>query len=283
MLSFQKVIGVVILFQPQNNVIDHINSYLPYLKLLYIIDNSKIQNKTLIEQINLLDKCQYLFNNGNYGISKPLNLAADNAIKKDAAWLLTMDQDSYFKSNDFYKLITFAQKQDYTKTAIVSALQSSYLDEYNIEKLTDEPFTIITSGNLINLSLYEKIGEFNENYFIDGIDTEYALRVHQKNYTIKRLNNIILCHQLGNTTNHQGCIVRNHSPLRRFYMTRNALDLIAQSYKSHPRFALSTAKSIIINFKNILFYENQKKAKIVFMIKGLLAYITSQWGKFEKS
>lgn len=279
--------GVVVLYHPSRTVFKNIATYLPYLRTLYIIDNTEQPTDLFTDRIRTLGNCLYIQNRQNIGIASALNIAAKKAIYNSATWLLTMDQDSAFKGDDCLQLINYAMKQNVHEVGIVSPLQSSYLDEHSSEQLSDEPFTVITSGNLISLAAYQIIGGFNEQYFIDAVDTEYCLRLHQHKFKIKRLNNLVLQHSLGETRQyenkfHNKITLRNHNKIRRFYMTRNNLDLARKSLFTFPRFAISTLKNILVDIKNIFFYEDQKMDKIHYIFKGFLAFSRGNWGKIRE-
>ncbi len=279
--------GVVVVYHPSTTVFKNIATYLPYLRTLYIIDNTEQPTDLFSDRTQIPDNCYYIQNRENIGIARALNIAAKKAIDNSATWLLTMDQDSAFNNQDCLYLINYALEQDGNEIGIISPMQSSYLDEYHPETLSEEPFTVITSGNLISLAAYSKIGGFNEKYFIDAVDSEYCMRLHQHKFKIKRLNHLVLQHSLGETRQHENRLhkkitLRNHNKFRRFYMTRNSLDLACKSLFTFPHFAFSTLKSIVVDIKNILFYEDQKMAKIHYIFKGFLAFLSGNWGKIRE-
>ena len=55
----------------------------------------------------------------------------------------------------------------------------------------------MTSDNIINLDIYKKIGGFKDWLFIDGIDIEYCMSLHNNNYKILRIDTIEIDHNLG--------------------------------------------------------------------------------------
>ncbi|MCL5027439.1 MAG: glycosyltransferase [Bacteroidetes bacterium] len=89
-----KIAGVTVLYQPSEEVILNILSYLNQIDLLYIIDNSEEINIEIIDRIREYDRIKILDNYGNVGIAAALNKAARKAIEDDYDFLLTMDQDT---------------------------------------------------------------------------------------------------------------------------------------------------------------------------------------------
>ena len=57
--------------------------------------------------------------------------------------------------------------------------------------------SLITSGSLINTSIFSEIGGYNEKLFIDEVDHEYCYRIKMLGYSVLQLENILLNHTLG--------------------------------------------------------------------------------------
>ncbi len=127
-----KIVGVVVLYNPDESIIKNINSYINDIEKLYLVDNSENKNHDLINKImSISDKCIYVDNNGNQGIAHALNVGARLAIENGADWLLTMDQDTSFSENDLIKIQEELLAVDSTNTAIVAP--SHYLgDDINL-------------------------------------------------------------------------------------------------------------------------------------------------------
>lgn len=86
------IAGVVVLYNPDPIVIQNIQSYLPFLYVLYVIDNSESPNMNIVEQLRELgEKIKYIALGENRGVAYALNLGATLAIESGADWLLTMD------------------------------------------------------------------------------------------------------------------------------------------------------------------------------------------------
>ncbi len=277
-----KINGVVVLYNPEETIIDNITSYLDNVEKLYIIDNSESKNTELINEIvSISKKCIYIDNNGNQGIAHALNVGARLAIENAADWLLTMDQDTSFSENDLIKIQEELLAVDSTNTAIVSP--SHYLGD-DIKPFYNE--IVMTSGNLINLHLFEKIGEFDENLFIDSVDTEYCLRIYSMKYKIKRIPSVILNHNLGDIKEYKILGVKfkptNHNPIRRYYITRNRFYVWDKYNTLYPSFIkwekMATVKELI----KVILFEKDKLKKIQFSLNGYIDYKKNKSGKYER-
>lgn len=277
-----KIVGVVVLYNPDESIIKNINSYINDIEKLYLVDNSENKNHDLINKImSISDKCIYVDNNGNQGIAHALNVGARLAIEIGADWLLTMDQDTSFSENDLIKIQEELLAVDITNTAIVSP--SHYLGD-DIKPFYNE--IVMTSGNLINLHLFGKIGEFDENLFIDSVDTEYCLRIYSMRYKIKRIPSVILNHNLGDIKEYKILGVKfkptNHNPIRRYYITRNRFYVWDKYNTLYPSFIkwekMATVKELI----KVILFEKDKLKKIQFSLNGYIDYKKNKLGKYEQ-
>ena len=76
--KIMKIPATVIWYNPDNENIKNIRTYIDYVEKLYIIDNSKENNKKLADSLNNL-KAEYIYNDKNLGIAKAWNLACEKA------------------------------------------------------------------------------------------------------------------------------------------------------------------------------------------------------------
>lgn len=278
----KKIAAVTVLYNPTKKIIQNISGYIDKVDKVYVIDNSNDSNKKL-----LIDnkKIEYLPNYTNLGISNSLNKACNLAIDEGYEFLLTMDQDSLFEKNEFQKMIDYINKSDLKKVAIVSpnhnvkGLQNKETSEI------DHPLEVMTSGNIINLKLYKKIGKFREEYFIDDVDIEYGLRLNKMGYQIDRLNYVLLNHHLGDTKSkiilgHQ-FVYSNHNPQRRYYMTRNTLKLCDEYQNDFPEYCDYLKRGLFGQAQNIILFEKDKFKKLKGMHNGYKDYKNNISGKQE--
>ena len=62
--------GLVVLYNPDRNVIENIQSYIRQLSKLYVVDNSEVCKNKIIENIKAFNNSKYIFNSENLGIAK---------------------------------------------------------------------------------------------------------------------------------------------------------------------------------------------------------------------
>ena len=183
------------------------------------------------------------------------------------------------------KLIEYTIQLDDKITGLVSPFHKTKI---SIEPKTevDEVLTTMTSGNLISLYAWKVIGGFDEDYFIDAVDWDYCLRLTGKNFKVLRLNTVHLNHNLGNATQHTSptgkqITALNYNKIRRYYITRNKLMIIAKYWKEYPNFSKGVIKGLFRDLRHIVFYETQKLTKLRSMFKGIMDFILKRAGKLQ--
>lgn len=278
-----KIAGVVVWYNPSNDDINNIKSYINEVDKLYIIDNTegKKNDSKLISN----KKIEYIYNNKNIGIASALNLAAQKAIKDNYKYLLTMDQDSKFINNNLKRLIDTVEKTDMKKIGIVSPWHKTKLKTEKPKEEIDYPLDVMTSGNILNLEIYKKIDGFKDFLFIDGVDIEYCLNLKKHGYRIMRVNSVELEHDLGDIFYKKffkkEFMCDNHNYIRIYYMARN-YRYIRDNYKDvAPEFCNILVKIKGLIFK-IIFYEDDKYKKLKSIYIGIRDYKKKKYGKYYK-
>ena len=274
-----KISAVVVWYNPTEKEKNNIDSYLKYIDKLYIIDNSESENN-----IRNNKKIKYVFNGENFGIAKALNIGADLAIKDNFKWLITMDQDTSFQNDDINRIKDYIENNDMKNIGIVSPWHKTKLHVEKPKEEIDYPLDVMTSGNFLNLDIYQKIGGFREEYFIDGVDIEYCLRLKKNNYKVLRLNNIEIIHNLGNIQYKyffkKELLCLNHNYLRVYYRVRN-YNYIKEEYRDiAPEFC-----DILVKIKAlvwcIIFYEKDKIRKLKSVYYAKKDFKKRVYGKYN--
>ena len=129
-------------------------------------------------------------------------------------------------------------------------------------KAWTETDLLITSGTLINLNNFERIGKFREDFFIDHVDHDYSLRAQRMGFTIARTTGQLMVHRLGALRFRRPWqalgtkkMLNYYSPLRRYYQLRNFLAL-ARGYEAEvPSSIAALRRSLHREISRSLKYE----------------------------
>lgn len=275
-----KYAGVVVLYNPDEQVLDNISSYIKYLDRLYLIDNSEEYGFEFGDRVQkkFLDgNFEYINMKGNKGIASALNIGIEKASRDGFNWILTMDQDSAFSTNIIAVYDKYLQKYDCENVAILSPYYKTGRNEERVQGEFEQVYWTMQSANLINLNIFSRLGGFREEYFIDCVDYEYCLRVKQLGYRIIRCNNAILIHSPAIT--HQikiGTKVLKYGvapPLRIYYQVRNALYMFSE-YKNVKSIGI-----VIIKLMKIILLFGEKRKYLRYFTRAIADYRAGITGK----
>ena len=278
----KRISATVIWYNPDDENIKNIRTYIDYVEKLYIIDNSKENNKKLADSLNNL-KTEYIYNDKNLGIAKALNLACEKAANDNFEWILTMDQDSSFDSDSIKDYFRAFEKMTKNNVGIISPrhILKNDIDKFSDVKESAEVDHVMTSGNLLNLKIWEEIGKFDENLFIDEVDSEICFRIIEKGYKVVQLNKIRMFHELGNLEKRnfftRKISVLNHNHIRKYYIMRNKFYMLKKYKKYRSRYIYY----ILNDFFKVIFYEKDKLRKLKYMFKGITDFMKNKMGELD--
>jgi len=271
-----QISGVVILYHPDvEEVLHNIRSYIEYVGTLYVFANSNC-NTDVVEKIKTISpKISFIQNSENEGIAKPLNKALDLSAN-EAAWLLTMDQDSYFEPGQAAAYFN-SFKQLFFDRSDIALVCPNHLSKERREIMDDdykEIISAITSGSLISTKICKEVNGFEEKLFIDYVDFEYCYRCIIREYKVIQFNNIYLEHSIG-TQKQAGYfyVIKKsgrslHSPFRVYYMVRNFLYVSANFKKHLPEEIKKRRNELFVILKNNLFFSGRFFKVLTAIMKG---------------
>ena len=151
-----KLSGVVVFYNPSEDNINNINNYIDSIDKLFVVDNSDDD----IERMKSAGKIEYIKLGDNKGIAYALNTGANKAIEEGYKYLLTMDQDSKITSEIVDGMKDYLVNNNDNKIGLVSPYQDIDSKEDELTEDVEDRIEVMTSGNIINLDAYKKIGGF---------------------------------------------------------------------------------------------------------------------------
>lgn len=274
-----KIGACVVLYNPDKDVIENINTYLIFLEKVVVVDNSTEESE-VINEIKKLNKVHYISMNGNKGIAEALNVGIRYLSGENFKIALTMDQDSKFPTENHKEIINIVNKLSSQYSII--GLNTNYFPEIKTGKITEVPF-IITSGNFISIEDFNFVGGFLSDLFIDYVDFEYNYRLILNNKKICLLNDYSLIHTVGNPIKinffgHKTSTM-NHPPIRYYYRYRNCIFLFMKYKKPFRHFLIS---EFFINIPKMILFEPYKLKKTKMIFRGIKDGYLKKLGAYVK-
>jgi rhamnosyltransferase len=275
-----KIAGVVVLYNPSEDVYRNILSYIDQVSKLYVVDNSTVIRRDVVNRITTHTNAVYLSANGNKGIGYALNIGASNAAREGYDLLLTMDQDTKL----FPGYVSALVKHVDASTGIVAPW---YKGSMRTNQDTEEVMYAMTSGNLLKIDAWTKAGDFKSEFFIDHIDHEYGLRLNSKGSKVLQINTVELDHKPGVTHTWSFLGLRFHyvihSPERNYYFTRNGL-YVSDMYRGTKwNFGSIFRKLLLKNILKAIVHRDQRGRRMQLIWRGYKDYRKNKTGKLDET
>ena len=282
----KKIAAVVVLYNPEDIVINNLSSYINQIDKLYVLDNSETINSNLVEKIKSFTIVEYIWNKKNVGIAAALNIGTQRAIEEKFDYLLTMDQDSEAPPSMVSTLLECFLVD--SKVASVAPLLLNPVGlkaNINTNKPCEQVLTVWTSGNLLDLTIFQTMDGFRSDFFIDYVDHEFCLRLIKSGFKIYLCNKVLVKHHLGNIEEinllFRKIYPTNHSPLRLYYRTRNRYYVKKIYRHSVPEFFKGESMQFWKSYIKVILFEKNRFKKIKYIIRGYCDYRRNRFGKYE--
>ena len=273
-----KVGSCTVLYNPDENVLSNLISYIEKVDTFVIVDNSDKKNKYSIQIMNNY-KDNYIDMHNNVGIAAALNRGIDELYNRGVDYVLTMDQDSVFPK-EYYDEISKLVNDIKDDFSIIGLNFNHYVKDKS-DEIVVVPYWI-TSGNFVNIKDFIKVGKFDEKLFIDYVDFELCFKMYSNNLKVCYLKDYSLIHSIGNPIpiNIFGKTYysMNHSVIRYYYRYRNSYYLFK---KNKDFFGKLFIKEILINTPKMLIFEKNRMCKLRKIAEGLRDGSKEKMGKYE--
>ncbi|CAM2176564.1 rhamnosyltransferase [Paraburkholderia sacchari] len=191
----------------------------------------------------------YLPNGKNVGVATALNQGVERLREEAYATALLFDQDSSPSDTlirELPQLLGELQRRGERVAIVAPAYDDPRLGGVadfvrfrpfvlkRIPATGEEPIDVdfvITSGSCIALDCWPSVGPMDDALFIDFVDLEWCIRAKHKGYRVLGVPWITMEHELGGEpVRLLGRPYPMHSPLRHYYLFRNAIELFRRAY-----------------------------------------------------
>jgi len=280
---------IIVTYFPENNLIDKVINQMS--KVIVVDNGSSPQYIIFLKQLADSNKIILIKNEKNMGIALALNQGIKLALSLGYLWILTLDQDTEAHKN---------MLQEYSRAFLLSNCNIFIFgcNYYNVNKgkflykpgdeknnLLKKVKSVITSGTLIHKLVFDTIGYYRDDFFIDSVDHEYCLRARKYGFDIGLLKKPLMVQYIGETK--KDSLLNNffsgywHKPIRNYYIARNTTKIIkmyvfSDFFRCLRHFLRLTYKGL-----TIVLVEDEKKAKFLFYLKGIVHGIMDKMGNYE--
>lgn len=275
-----RIAAVVVLYRPGLEVVENIRSWAWQVENVYAVDNSETSDPSFGAWLTDLQNVTYISQGENLGIARALNIGAERAIEQGYDFLLTMDQDSVAAADMVALMLECLDDRNVVRVGIVSPFHVTKSGHLPGKEVCQDVMTPMTSGCLLNLAAYRAVGPFRDDFFIDFVDNEYCLRLRKNGFDVCRANLARLEHSVGDTKKYGPFIATNHSPLRRYYKTRNRFMVFHDYVRDFPGHCIFDMVRLAKEIASIILFEEEKLSKLSMMRRGWRDYRKRRFGKY---
>ena len=288
-----KCYAVIVAYNPDTLTLMNLCEAITHQNfLVVIIDNSENANSCNLHDFG---KYHVISLKENKGIAYAQNAGTRYAINEGAEVISFFDQDSVIPADLLHKLVAPHETNKLVITAPVSIDKYNRL-EYPSRVLNDSGLTqnvyskdkkelvpvdiVISSGITASVDVFNTAGMFDEDFFIDFVDTEWCLRCRNKGVQILIVPDAIMEHSIGESSVKFGPFKSIlHSPVRTYYKTRNSILLVRKDVKI--LFALRQITSAVAHNLLLVFFAKQPLLHSKYYLLGILHGLLGKTGKYQ--
>lgn len=265
---------VIVTYNPDVSFLESVYLYKKLVDRIIVVDNGSDQNSCIFLSLREDNHIELICSESNKGIAWALNMGIKRALVYAPNWIVTFDQDSRPLPEilDYYNQVIKAQPS--SKIGLISGRYAKHPLPI-VDPITwKHALTLITSGTLHNVELFDDVGWYNEKLFIDSVDFEFSLRVHKKGYSTILIQNEVLEHKLGDPKVRKMFFCKiessNHNSLRRYFMARNHIYVSRMFFRDFPCWVLKKNYFFLISIVKILLVDDSKVEKIRQVWNGII-------------
>ena len=278
-----KLAACVVLYNPDEGVVDNIKTYASGVDEVFAVDNSDEPNAPLLDRITALgENVTVIPMHGNQGIAAALNRGLKEASRRGYGYILTMDEDSYFTDDTLQRYKDKAEALFASDEKVIQVgIHNSGDKDDDLVVNNETPEWLITSGSIMRVEDSLAVGGFLEELFIDEVDREFCYRAADRGYGFRRVLDLTMQHNLGSPI--RGKIfgrefeAMGHSKIRKYYIFRNCTYVM----KTYPRTRKPYRHFLFATWLKTILVEDDKMNKLKYMRMGRRDAKRGRFGRLE--
>lgn len=291
-LGENSICAVMVTYFPPDDLRKSIDAIHQQVAHIVIVDNGSKPSAQRVRTLDALegDGVTIIRSSENLGIATALNVGVAWAKEHGAAWVLTLDQDSVCQPDMIEKMLAAYNSDPHPETIGILApvhfdRETGHVDRKvrDLPEPLNDRSIVMTSGNLIPMSVFDNIGSFDDDLFIEYVDTDFCLRARKMGLRVALVRDARMAHSLGDIRVHRiwprwAFFSHNYKPVRRYYRARNRVIL----YRRHKNaWILEDQNFAIRDLIKIILVEKDRWKKIKATINGTLDAFLGRLGRAE--
>lgn len=293
-----EVVCVVTAFNPPPDLPDRLLKLRNQVDRIIIVDDGSLPEAQATFDRLLGLNFKVVRHEANRGIAAALNTGVKWALSKgNVEAIVTLDQDSQL-ADSYVELCKKAQSLAESAGRPLGILCAASMNGIAVSTRSRgkriEPYDPMQSGMYILRSTFDTIGLFNEDLFIDAVDSEFVLRARCAGLSVEFAPDTDLAHGLGITipkvifglrvkNGHAPSYFSAHSPIRLYYITRNRATTNSRYFLKDPLWvARRVYDDTMLLGRNLIFGPHKRKS-VRAVTLGITHAILNKSGKLGSS
>lgn len=244
--------AICVTYNPDPKILPEvISACAQQVERVYVIDNGSAFSISPL--LNGFENVESVFLGENKGIAAAINVGIKQACLSAYKYTLLLDQDSVVPKDmvsNYLMSISELLSANQSIAAVgpryrdartgqtsffvrFSWFRNSYLFDSKGSPFVSTDF-LISSGSFYQTNIFDKIGMFNEDLFIDHVDTEWCLRAASHGFKFFGIWDVVMEHSLGEWGVPLWLLRWRTQPIhksfRLYYIARNSILLYRMNY-----------------------------------------------------
>lgn len=238
----------------------------------------------------------------NRGIACALNTGIREALSRNVrgsdAYIMTMDQDSTLAPG-YIESAYVALERAIAAGALVGSVAAASHNGVPLRRRAsgipgvDEIFDPMQSGTIYPAGTFQKVGLFEEDFFIDAVDTEFNLRMKAAGLLTVAADGSDLIHELGAVRplrifgwqpplRGRKMVIHYHAPFRTYYIARNQIVLWRRYALRFPAWMIRRGFLEVESTTVCLVFGPSRARHLRAMLAGLRDGLASRLGRISE-
>jgi rhamnosyltransferase len=270
--------AVVVTHHPDRAFSSRLDRYRIQVACTVVVDNGSDDSERQILETLAADRGTHVIANAdNLGVATALNQGVRWLRDQGFQWALLFDQDTEADAHIVKTLLdAYAGAEDHEAIAVIG---SNYRNEDGVPQYPCPQGarwirrkTVITSGSLVSIRVFDRIGGFRDDLFIDHVDHEYCLRAAARGFKTIMACRPGMTHAIGHTVRRRvaGVNVERsvHAARRYYYNSRNHVILTREFAFREPLWVIKLTLSKMRELAMMCLFDDDKWGKLKSAAKG---------------
>ncbi|MGW0023592.1 glycosyltransferase [Rhodococcus sp. NPDC003383] len=274
-------------YEPPTELLDRVATVARLVDRVYVVDDgSRTLDPSFYRYLDACPNVTVMMKPENRGIAHSLNLGFSAALAAGARFVMTLDQDTVVDEALFDAMNSAVDELERTRPHAWGAVGPGVVSGMRYhrdspERLRPTP-EIIQSAAVFNSEGLRSAGLTDESLVIDSVDTDLCLRLRVHGYQVFADDRVQIAHPIGSGGSvrilGRRVSVTHHSPLRRYYITRNRLVMFRRYGRREGRWFLVTLRRLVIATLLALTIEDARGAKFRAVGAGIRDFLLGHSG-----